>query len=148
MGGLAVNTSDTLAYLGELRVELADLPTEIGTRGDAAFLKLWSSTESERWAVVSSPGDRWFSLEVNGGFSLDYFEEETEESDARSLIRRNVALAQEYVRGDTQPTDRPWRPSVLSLNLADDEYQLHRSLSYEIKRLIGLRRPRHDEGQS
>lgn len=137
-----MNSSDMLAFLEDLQGELADALTETGMRGDAAFLKLSSADRPDRWAVVSSPGDRWFSLEVDGGFSLDYFEEEIDEVEARSLIRRNVALAQEYIRSDVQPIERRWRPAVLTLRLADRGYELRRSLAFELKRVFGMRSAR------
>ncbi|MFD4958934.1 hypothetical protein [Microbacterium sp. NPDC058389] len=85
--------------LGSLRPEASDLSSEIGDRRGAAFLRIWQTDRPGRWAVIFSPGDRWFSLEVDGGYSLDLFEEDTPEEEARQLLTKYVDVALAYVRG-------------------------------------------------
>src|SRR6185437_11521899 len=78
--------SGVAALLTSLRPDVNGVLSELGTRRDFAYLRLSASTEPDRWAVVSTPGDRWFALEVDGGFSVLHFEEDTADVDVETLL--------------------------------------------------------------
>lgn len=92
-----------LEFLSSIRPDAVDLSSEIGDRDRAAFLRVWQPSRPDRWAVVWTPGDRWFSVDVEGGYSLDHFEDDTPDEDVRELLSRYVDVALAYVRGDMMP---------------------------------------------
>ena len=94
-----MRTAEAMAALTALPPGGTQASAELGTNGDAAYLRLESRETPGRWAVVSTPGDRWFSLEVDGGFCLDYFEEDTPDADAEALLARYVEYATQYLSG-------------------------------------------------
>lgn len=117
---------------------------ELGTRGDVAFLRLASGTAPLRWAVVSTPGDRWFSLEVDGGFSLDYFEEGTSDEDGRAILTRYVDYALQYVAGNAVHSRRgSLGIPELELVTERESVRLRRSLWAQIRTLAGFEQRRH-----
>jgi len=77
----------------------------VGTKGYVAMLEVHGTGDNRRHAVVSTPGDMWFSLDVDGGFSLDHFEEETSRQDVRQLIERYYEIAIAYVMNGARPAD-------------------------------------------
>jgi hypothetical protein len=95
-----VDLPDAMELLDSLRPAAIGLSSEIGYRGGAAFLRMWQSSRPGRWAVIWTPGDRWFSLEVDGGYALDHFEEDTPDEGARQLLSKYVDVALAYVLGD------------------------------------------------
>jgi hypothetical protein len=129
-----VRTEGALAALESLRQELADLHSEVGKRRDAAYLRVFDRHNVTRWAVVSTPGDRWFSLEVDLGFSLDHFEEGTDDAEVQALLRRYVEGAAAYVNGgaDELRTGR-FGNRPLKIATTDGELVLRRSVLNTVK---------------
>lgn len=99
MGRLEVRTAEAEVVLSELVPEGYRSCATFGVEGDAAFLRLASQSHPGRWAVVSTPGDRWFSFEVDGGFCLDHFEEDTSDADVKIRLARYVEYAIQYIDG-------------------------------------------------
>lgn len=128
-----------MAVLKSVRPESSEISSDFGQRGDAAYLRMWKVTQPERWAVVSSPGDRWFSLDVDGGFSLDYFEEDTPNDEVSRLLHRYVDLALQYLRDGATPyrTGKLGFPS-LKMSTYEGAVVLRRSLVTNLKSLPGL----------
>ena len=95
-----MRTDQALGLLTSLQPSSTVVASTCGTKGDAAYLQM---TVGPRWAVVSSPGDRWFSLEVDGGFAIDHFEEDTPEGEIHEILSNYVELALAYLREPTTP---------------------------------------------
>jgi hypothetical protein len=53
--------------------------------------------------VVWAPGDRWFAVEIDGGYSLDHFEELTHDDEVHRTLSSYVDIAVAYVRSDAAP---------------------------------------------
>ena len=79
------------------------LTSEVGVRRGAAYLRISSRGDPSDYAVVWTPSDRWFSLDVAGGFSYNHFEEDTPDADVLHLIENLVQAAIDYIeeRGST-----------------------------------------------
>ncbi len=137
-----MRTLDALKVLSSLVPPDPGLLSEVGTRRDIAFVRI-SSPDTHRWAVVSSPGDRWFALEVNGGFSLDKFEEDTLDEDVRAYLTSYVGYALQYVRGSnsTEKRNLLGLPEV-ELTTAEGTVRLSRSLYRTLRDLTRLKPPK------
>ncbi len=136
-----MRTVDALSMLKSLRPDSADIEAEFGTRRDAAYLRIQSRDEPGRWAVISTPGDRWFSLEVDGQFSLDHFEEDTPDDEALRVLNEYLRLAIEYLHGGGTAKRIGWfRASALALPSNGDEVILRRSAVSELRNLVRFRR--------
>lgn len=122
--------------------QIVDFVAESGQRGDAAFLRLSSPADPHRWAVVSSPGDRWFSIEVDGGFSLDHFEEGTRDEEVIQLLSQYMDIAVEYLRQLPTPIRGGLlRTPIVKVAVGSDDVVLHKSLSSGLKGIF-MRRGR------
>jgi len=79
------------------KVRPAELSTsEIGVRDGAAFWKVSPLDDPDEYAVVWTPGDRWFALDVSGGYSYDYFEEDIPDDEAEVLIDKLMQGSRAY----------------------------------------------------
>jgi hypothetical protein len=131
-----VNTTEALAILTSLSSSISELASETGTRGEVAHLRVTKGNGKNYWAVVTTPGDRWFSLEVNGGYINTYFEEDTPLEEAKRRLERLTAAAVQYVTDEPSPT--PYgalkMPAII---LRDDEGPLilRKSLGDAVKSL-------------
>jgi hypothetical protein len=100
---LETNVSEAEKLLRELAASVDIARVEVGTRGQphntSAYLKLTPLSGADDYAVVWTPGDRWFSLEVNGGYSLDVFGEDYEEPEVREILERFLRIATAYIEG-------------------------------------------------
>jgi len=98
-----VNVSEAESLLRELASSVVGADVEVGTRGKApnssAYIKLTSVSDLGDYAVVWTPGDRWFSLDVKGGFSLNEFGEDCEASEVRAILERFLRVATAYIEG-------------------------------------------------
>jgi hypothetical protein len=127
--------------LDSIRVEASDVVAEVSQRGDAAVLHLSTPGRPGRWAVVSTPGDRWFSLEVDGGYSLDHFEEETSDDDARRLLRLYTSIGLDYLRQAPTPArTSPLSTPTVVVTTGTGDVVLRRSLSKSLQSLLRLGR--------
>lgn len=123
MGELELRTAEALAILQAARPQIAGVSSEVGTQADVAYLRLSKGDSPHRWGVVSSPGDRWFSLEVDGGFSNNFFQEDTPDDEARQILVRLVGFAVEYILHEPTPARRG-RLGVYSIELSTSEGKL------------------------
>lgn len=87
--------------------------------------------------VIVSPGDRWISLEVDGGFSSDHFEEAIDEGDFRGVFEHHPQLAQSYLRsGGRLVRGRVRGFETLIVPFGPNEEALRRSLASSVRILI------------
>lgn len=130
-----------LEVLRSLRPTSPQIDSETGHRRDAAFLRMSARNDPARWAVVYTPGDRWFTFEIAGGFSLDRLEEDTPDQDVRSLLTGYVDLAVHYlIAGGTTRKSRLLRIPSVVISIGDADVVLRRSVASEVKRFLSLGR--------
>lgn len=134
-------TDATLELLRNLTKPFAGFDFDFGVRADAAYVWLSMPSDSTRWAVVSSPGDRWFSLDVDGGFSVDHFEEDATDEHVRTILESYVLMAVGYLKEDVRAT-RVGRLGAVGVRLMSDrgEVVLRRSLGGDLRNTISGRR--------
>lgn len=88
-----IKVQEALSILGQ---NISGGAVEVGIRDDCAFLKIESAS---RWSVIWTPGDRWFSVDTDLGYSLNYFDEGLSDSDAVDVLRFHVGVGAAYVQG-------------------------------------------------
>jgi hypothetical protein len=131
---MQMDIAGAMETLSSLQPHASDLSVEIGDRRGGAFLRIWQPSRPGRWAVIWSPGDRWFSVEVDGGYTLDYFEEDTPDEEARQLLTTYVGIALSYVRGDmTAERTKRLRAPVVTVPTDDGTATLRLSLLASFK---------------
>lgn len=96
-----VTAAEALAMLEVLCVAQADLAVTTALRDGAAWAQF---TRGERWALVSTPGSRWFSVETDTGHRLQLVDGNTSKDQSAQLLAAYVDVAEAYVRGDARPT--------------------------------------------
>lgn len=103
--------------------------SEAGIRDGAGFLLLRKAGHSNRWAVVTTPGDRWFSVEVDGNFSMEHFEEETADEDVERILTDFMSVAAAYLETLPAPAARGFlRSPVVRVETPSGPRVLRRSL--------------------
>jgi len=95
-----VTAAEALAMLDVLAVAQADLDVTTELRGGAARARF---ARGERWAVVSTPGSRWFSVEVDSGHRTQLIDAASSKDDSARLLALYVDIAEAYVRGEAAP---------------------------------------------
>ena len=134
---LEMNTAEAESLLRSVGSPAPRLTTEVGRRGDAAYIRMSDESEPGRWADVSTPGDRWISLEVDGGFSLDHFEEGIEPDDLSALISRFVEISVTHLNATTSvSTLNGTLFPVLIVTTAGGSFELRRSLARNLRELL------------
>ncbi|SIR69636.1 hypothetical protein [Microbacterium sp. RURRCA19A] len=92
-----VTAAEALAVLEQLIEEYSDLSAETGLADGDAFLRL---SAGDRWAVVSTPGTRWFSVRVESGHRARLDDATSTRDEAVMLLGTYVAVGAAYVRGE------------------------------------------------
>lgn len=128
------------ALLESLKPDAPRYVSEVGVKGDAAYLHVVGQAYPERWGVVSSPGDRWFSVEIDGGFSLDHFEEETSDIDAAALLQAYVEIALAYLDNGAKHDRKRSVFPVARVATGSGVVELRRSLAANLRHLMRGRR--------
>lgn len=96
---------------------------------------------SGREAVIKTPGDRWFAVDIDRGLSLDYFEEETPDSEARERLHDYFAAAMMYVEGGgVVDTSRSGLKSI-RVEAGGKEWVFRRSVAQAIASVFRMRLP-------
>ncbi|WP_191282720.1 hypothetical protein [Pseudolysinimonas yzui] len=117
------------------------MDTELGTRRDAAYLKVANKADPPDFAVVWTPGDRWFSLDVAGGFSLVYIEEETPGDEVRERLDSYLSIGLRYLSGDRENVrSKLLRIPSVRVGSGGNAVTLRLSLVDEVRHLFGRRR--------
>lgn len=99
-----MKASDVEALLHSFVLPTEGLTSEVGIRDGKAYLKVSPDSDPSEYAVVWTPGDRWFSLDVAGGYSYDYFEEDTPDVDVVELLGKLAQAATAYIEGRRSTT--------------------------------------------
>lgn len=134
-----MNTDQVEAHLHACEPRLAGNPHEFGRRGDAAFLRLSNLQEPARWAVLTSPGTRWFALDVAGGFSLNRFDDDLADEEVQAILDDLLEVALAFLRsGGVRRSVGLLKFPALAVAMPDGERVLRRSLVADVKRLVGL----------
>lgn len=127
----------------EILVRLADghadegLVMTQGMRHDAAFLKI-DDPGSGRYAVVWTPGNRWISLDFDGGFAWTRFDEEITPEELTQTLEDLFGVAVGYLTGTLSIGRRHSKLAGTVLIVEDGpmELELTRSLSYRIRQAM------------
>jgi hypothetical protein len=125
------------AHAGRLLTALDPGPpfrSELGVDGDVSFLRLSNDAPDGRWAVINSPGDRWFSVDTDGGFSFIHVEEDSADDFVADLLEEYVAIGVAYLSGQSNVVRRGrFHVEVLVVNVDGKAYELQRSVVANIK---------------
>jgi hypothetical protein len=134
--------ADALATLASMRPEAATIESELGQRGHTVHLRVSRVGSPERWAVVWTPGDVWFSLEVEGGYALDHLEgEDTPDDDVRRILAELIEIAVQYVLSDTTPGKTRFLSfPTMTLATPHGEVVFRRSLVHNLKSMFRRQR--------
>ncbi|MEX0152538.1 hypothetical protein [Microbacterium sp. LMI1-1-1.1] len=95
-----VSAPEALAMLDVLVVAHADLEVETGVSAGSAWARL---ARGERWARVSTPGSRWFSVDVDTRHRVQLVDEASSKDESARLLAVYVEIAAAYVRSDERP---------------------------------------------
>ena len=138
-GSAEMNTNRVEAHFHTYEPRLEGMSREFGRRGDAAFLRLSNVQEPGRWAVLASPGSRWFALDVAGRFSLNRFDDDLADEEVRAILDDLLEVALAFIRsgGVRRSVGRLKFPAVVVV-VPDGERVLRRSLVADVKHLVGL----------
>ncbi len=97
---------------------------------------LLPSHSSDRRARLSTPGDRWFALEVDDGFALDVFGEDYTAEEVREILQGFLMVGRAYLEhGGVIRNPKSFWPA-LTVEVDGVEYQLHRSLVADIRNAV------------
>jgi len=133
-----MDTTEALARLEALAEPREDLTTEVNTRERCAYLRMEHTGAPGDFAVVSTPGDRWFSLDVRGGYSVDRFEEGLSDDEVNQVLEDLVQLATAYLSGARRTVrTRILRLPQIVIEGAHGSTTLRLSLPHALKHLFG-----------
>lgn len=119
--------------LDSMRPQGDGLSTEVGQRAGEAYLLLTADSEVQPWAVVRTPGTRWFSVELSGGYSLDYVDEEASDDETKDYLSRLISIAVAHVEGKSEVIRRRWpRHPILTVDLGTERVQLNPTLGWNL----------------
>lgn len=110
-----------------LRVHHAGLTCDVTSEDGVSRLRL-ADAASGREAAVSTPGDRWFALDVDLGLSLNHFEEEVPDSEVEELLRDYVAAALAYVTDEGKVEVDQAGARAVRIRVGDKHLELRRSV--------------------
>lgn len=90
---------EALEVLESLKPDVPDVLVTTGVKGTRAFLLLKNTHATQRWAVIYTPGDRYFSVDTNTPYSRDYVDEGVPDDEVRDILERFTRIGVAYVRG-------------------------------------------------
>ncbi|MCG7418418.1 MULTISPECIES: hypothetical protein [Microbacterium] len=126
-----VTASEALGTLERIVPGYADLSPETGVSDGDAVVRLSSR---ERWAIVSTPGTRWFSVRVDTGHRVRLDDTTSSREEAAMLLTTFVEAAAAYVRdGAVVQGDR------LIVTALGRTFTLTRPLGDRLRRRVGRR---------
>lgn len=130
-----VTAAEALAMLEVLCIAQADLEVTTALRSGAAWARF---ERNERWALVSTPGSRWFSVETDTGHRLQLVDANSSKDQSAQLLAAYVDIAEAYVRGDARPArGRGWGGSILALDVNGRQVILTQPLSRRLRTMLG-----------
>jgi hypothetical protein len=134
-----MNADDADNLLKSLTPPSAGFVVQVGVKNGAAFWKIASKADPGDYAVVWTPGDRWFALDVRGGFSFTHFEEEATEENVSLLLLNLTQAARAYVEGRRQNfRSRLWKIPRIRVDSADKPIDLRLSPLAAVGRALRL----------
>lgn len=95
-----VTAAEALAMLEVFALAHTDLEVTTDLRDGAAHARF---ARGARWAVVSTPGSRWFSVETDTGHRTQLVDATSSKDESARLLAVYVDVAEAYVRGDAVP---------------------------------------------
>jgi len=130
-----VTAAEALAMLEVLVIAQADLDVTTELRNGAALARF---SRGGRWAVVSTPGSRWFSVETNTGHRLQIVDANTSKDQSAQLLAVHVDVAEAYVRGEATPVRAGGLGgSVLTVDVNGRQVLLTQSVGRRVRGLFG-----------
>lgn len=89
--------SDARALLESLSRDDTDVREIVKIRDGVASLHI---TSVERQCVIKTPGERWFALDTELGYSHTIFDEDASDEDVAAAVALLVEAGRAYVRGE------------------------------------------------
>ncbi|OZD55390.1 hypothetical protein CH252_05825 [Rhodococcus sp. 06-1477-1B] len=130
-----VTAAEALAMLEVLVVAQADLDVTTELRNGAAWARF---ARGGRWAVVSTPGSRWFSVETDTGHRLQIVDANTSKDQSAQLLAVHVDVAEAYVRGEARPVRTgSLGGTVLTVDVNGRQVLLTQSVGRRVRGLFG-----------
>ncbi|WP_295827552.1 hypothetical protein [uncultured Microbacterium sp.] len=130
-----VTAAEALAMLEVLVIAQADLDVTTELRNGAAWARF---SRGGRWAVVSTPGSRWFSVETDTGHRLQIVDANTSKDQSAQLLAVHVDVAEAYVRGEARPARAGGLGgSVLTVDVNGRQVLLTQSVGRRVRGLFG-----------
>ncbi|MDQ1137488.1 hypothetical protein QE410_002287 [Microbacterium sp. SORGH_AS 1204] len=130
-----VTAAEALAMLEVLCVAQADLSVTTAVRDGAAWARF---TRGRRWALVSTPGSRWFSVETDTGHRLQLVDANSSKDQSAQLLAAYVDVAEAYVRGDARPAPgRGLGGSTITVDVDGRQVILTQPLARRLRALLG-----------
>jgi len=140
-GGLSADRADyvtaaeALAMLEVLAIAHADLDVTTELRDGAACARF---VRGQRWAVVSTPGSRWFSVETDTGHRTQLVDATSSKDESARLLAVYVDIAEAYVRGDAVPVrSGVFGATAVTVDVNGRPVVLTPSLGRRVKGLFG-----------
>lgn len=132
-----MNTRDARTLLSSLPFPADRFVTEIGERDRVAFVKVSRVDGSADYAVIFTPGQVWFALEVSGGCGHTIFDEDATDEEVAAILNTLFGAAMAYLDGrkSTSVSRVLKLPSVL-LDTETGPLELHLSLVGAVKTLL------------
>jgi hypothetical protein len=139
--GREMNVAEAQSLLSELAALSTSALVEVGTSGrpphNYAYLKLTSPFNPENHAVVSTRGDGWFELEVDGGFNTGITSDLTPDEDVRENLERYVHAATSYLAGHWSASrSRVFRVPFITVQTDDGPLKLGLSVRETLKHVF------------
>lgn len=136
LGKMGMKLQDVEHFFAEV-AQRSPFDADAGINEGRAYLRI--ASDDGRWAVVNTPGDGWFALDVEHGFSLDHFEEETAADDVIHLLEKYIRVAEAYVGGEAvEESTRRGYVRAIRVETIDGEFRLRRSLAADFKARLGI----------
>lgn len=136
-----MDTPGVLVLMNSLVPSTSGSSSEVGVRDGAAFWKISSDVDASDYAVVWTPGDRWFAVDVAGGFSYTYFEEDATDEDVVKVLDKLTEGARAYIEGHRSTHfSRVWKLPTIRVETRDGSMELRLSLVGAVKRALQPRR--------
>lgn len=140
-GGLSADRADYVtaaeaqAMLEVLVVAQADLDVATELRDGAARARF---ARGERWAIVSTPGSRWFSVETDTGHRTQLVDATSSKDESARLLAVYVDIAEAYVRGEAVPTPHgAWGGTTVTVSVNGRSVVLTQSAGRRLRALFG-----------
>ncbi|BFM24103.1 MULTISPECIES: hypothetical protein [Microbacterium] len=130
-----VTAAEALAMLEVLALAQADLAVTTELRDGAAWARF---ARGDRWALVSTPGSRWFSVETDTGHRVQIVDANSSKDQSAQLLAVYVDVAEAYVRGDAEPVrGRGLAGSTLTVDVNGRQVILTQAIGRRVRGLFG-----------